>query len=233
MVGTGKKHAVCYSAPSCDPRPLTGSISVARSGTVLAPLGAVPPGVDRQATVAEARRKLARCASKCDTGGKGGLVWRPRRFALGGGLRPGHGETPPKDALEARPKRQPERATAALFERNRQPAVEATFRSLKSEISLRPIRHTQRDRIRAHFCIAVLAYHAVHVPSRRPDSRGRHDSRTTIRRKPAGWVRLMTTLETAAGRRVAETGCRRRPSTARWGGGWVPAPPPLLCLADG
>ncbi len=130
------------------------------------------------------------------------MIWRYRRFALGGGLRPGHGETSPKHALEVRPKRQPERATVVLFERNRQPAVEATFRSLKSEIGLRPIRHTQQDRIRAHFCIAVLAYHAVHVPSRRPDARGHHDSRTTIRRKLAGWVRLTPPLETVARERV-------------------------------
>ena len=35
--------------------------------------------------------------------------------------------------------------------------IEATFRSLKSEIGLRPIWHAKQDRIRAHLFIAVLA----------------------------------------------------------------------------
>ena len=37
--------------------------------------------------------------------------------------------------------------------------IEATFRSLKSEIGLRPIWHAKQERIRAHLFIAVLAYH--------------------------------------------------------------------------
>ena len=41
--------------------------------------------------------------------------------------------------------------------------VEAVFRSLKSELGLRPIWHQGDNQIRAHLFIAVLAYHAVHV----------------------------------------------------------------------
>lgn len=80
--------------------------------------------------------------------------------------------------------------------------IEATFRSLKSEIGLRPIWHAKRDRIRAHLFIAVLAYHAVHLLRRRLAAHGIHDSWATIRRKLGAWVRLTTTLETAGGERI-------------------------------
>ena len=80
--------------------------------------------------------------------------------------------------------------------------IEATFRSLKSEIGLRPIWHAKQDRIRAHLFIAVLAYHAVHLLRRRLGAHGCHDSWETIRRKLAGWVRLTTTLATAGGERI-------------------------------
>ena len=37
------------------------------------------------------------------------------------------------------------------------------FRSLKSELGLRPIWHQGDNQIRTHLFIAMLAYHAVHV----------------------------------------------------------------------
>ena len=40
--------------------------------------------------------------------------------------------------------------------------VEAVFRALKSELGLRPTWHQGDNQIRAHFLLAVLAYHAVH-----------------------------------------------------------------------
>ena len=80
--------------------------------------------------------------------------------------------------------------------------IEATFRSLKSEIGLRPIWHAKRDRIRAHLFIAVLAYHAVHLLRRRLGAHGIHDSWETIRRKLSNWMRLTSTLVTAGGERI-------------------------------
>ena len=80
--------------------------------------------------------------------------------------------------------------------------IEATFRSLKSEIGLRPIWHEKQDRIRAHLFIAVLAYHGVHLLRRRLGAHGCHDSWATIRRKLDGWVRLTTTMTTAGGERI-------------------------------
>ncbi len=91
--------------------------------------------------------------------------------------------------------------------------IEATFRSLKSEIGLRPIWHAKQDRIRAHLFIAVLAYHGVHLLRRRLGAQGMHDSWETIRHKLANWMRLTTTLVTAGGERIE---CRQdsRPDQA-------------------
>lgn len=80
--------------------------------------------------------------------------------------------------------------------------IEATFRSLKSEIGLRPIWHAKQDRIRAHLFIAVLAYRAVHLLRRRLGTPVIHESWATIRRKLSEWVRPTTSLETAGGERI-------------------------------
>jgi len=41
--------------------------------------------------------------------------------------------------------------------------LEAVFRSLKSELGLRPIFHSKTDRVTGHLFISVLAYHLVHT----------------------------------------------------------------------
>ena len=53
---------------------------------------------------------------------------------------------------------------------------EQPFRSLKSEIGLRPIWRAKQDGIRAHLFIAVLAFHGVHLLRRRLGAHGIHDS---------------------------------------------------------
>ena len=80
--------------------------------------------------------------------------------------------------------------------------LEATFRSLKSEIGLRPVWHSKTSRIAAHLFIAVLAYHAVHLLRTRLAAHGRHDRWSTIRDKLAGWVRLTSTLREVDGNRI-------------------------------
>ena len=80
--------------------------------------------------------------------------------------------------------------------------IEATFRSLKSELGLRPVWHRNPERIRAHLFVAVLAFHAVHLLRRKLAARGLHDSWRTIRRKLAGWERVTTTLRTVEGRLI-------------------------------
>ena len=41
--------------------------------------------------------------------------------------------------------------------------IEATFRSLKSELGLRPVYHQKEDRVTGHLFITLLAYHLVHT----------------------------------------------------------------------
>ena len=73
--------------------------------------------------------------------------------------------------------------------------VEATFRSLKSELGLRPIWHHLDRRVCAHLFVAVLAYHAVHLPRTRLKAHGLNLSWQSIRDRLANWVRITTTLQ--------------------------------------
>ena len=89
--------------------------------------------------------------------------------------------------------------------------IEATFRSLKGEVGLRPIYHSKRERIRAHLFVAVLAYHAIHLVRQRLAAAGNHASWTTLRHKLANWVRQTTTLQREDGRWI-ETRQDARPT---------------------
>jgi transposase len=59
--------------------------------------------------------------------------------------------------------------------------LEAVFRSLKSELGLRPVYHQIADRVSGHLFITVLAYHLVHAIRCRLKQAGIHDSWTTLR----------------------------------------------------
>ncbi len=59
--------------------------------------------------------------------------------------------------------------------------LEAVFRSLKSELGLRPVHHQIADRVSGHLFITVLAYHLVHTIRYRLGHAGNHDSWTTLR----------------------------------------------------
>ena len=59
--------------------------------------------------------------------------------------------------------------------------VESVFRSLKSELGLRPIFHHKQHRADGHLFISVLAYQAVQVLRRHLKQAGCHDSWTTLR----------------------------------------------------
>ncbi len=63
--------------------------------------------------------------------------------------------------------------------------IEATFKSLKSELGLRPIWHQLDRRIAAHLLITVLAYHAVHLIRTRLAVRGIHKGWASVRDGPA------------------------------------------------
>jgi transposase len=57
------------------------------------------------------------------------------------------------------------------------------FRSLKSELGLRPNYHQKETRIEGHLFITLLAYHLVHTIRTQLKSQGIHDSWETLRRK--------------------------------------------------
>ena len=60
--------------------------------------------------------------------------------------------------------------------------LEAVFRSLKSELGLRPIYHHKESRTDGHLFISVLAYQCVQLIRRRLKEQGRHDSWSRLRR---------------------------------------------------
>ena len=80
------------------------------------------------------------------------------------------------------------------------------FRSLKSELGLRPIWHQGDNQIRAHLFIAVLAYHAVHVIRTRLKLAGNNLCWTSIRNRLQNWVRITTTIQEVAASQIA---CRQ------------------------
>ena len=72
--------------------------------------------------------------------------------------------------------------------------VEATFRSLKSELGLRPIYHQKKSRVAAHLFISVLAYQAVHLLRTTMRTGGERASWMSIRRRLSTMHRLTTML---------------------------------------
>ena len=77
--------------------------------------------------------------------------------------------------------------------------VEATFRSLKSELGLRPIFHQKKHRVAAHLLISVLAYQAVHVLRMKMRTNGERSSWRQIRRRLTTISRLTTVMHEADG----------------------------------
>ncbi len=59
--------------------------------------------------------------------------------------------------------------------------AEAVFRSLKSELGLRPIFHHKQGRADAHLFISVLAYQAVQTLRKPVKAANLHDSWTALR----------------------------------------------------
>ena len=91
--------------------------------------------------------------------------------------------------------------------------LEATFRSLKSELGLRPIWHQLSKRIEGHLFIAVLALYGVNVIRTRLAAHGIHYSWTTLRHKLGRWQRATTSMTTVGGSRI-EVRCDIRPDPA-------------------
>ena len=72
--------------------------------------------------------------------------------------------------------------------------LEAVFRSLKSELGLRPIFHHTQERSDGHLFITVLAYQLVQVIRRGLHAHGEHASWRTLRQLLEGQVRITATF---------------------------------------
>jgi len=72
--------------------------------------------------------------------------------------------------------------------------LEAVFRSLKSELGLRPIYHHKSKRVDGHLFIAVLAYHLVHTLRIQLKAQGIHLSWESLRNQLAGQERVTVVL---------------------------------------
>jgi hypothetical protein len=78
--------------------------------------------------------------------------------------------------------------------------LEAVFRSLKSELGLRPIFHRKQARSDAHLFISVLAYQFVQIMRKRLAERGIHDSWASLRKLLQVQRRVTSSFKTRAGR---------------------------------
>jgi transposase len=72
--------------------------------------------------------------------------------------------------------------------------LEAVFRSLKSELGLRPIYHQAERRVDGHLFITVLAYQFVQIIRKRLTDHGLHASWQTIRNHLNGQQRVTATF---------------------------------------
>ncbi len=73
--------------------------------------------------------------------------------------------------------------------------LEAVFRSLKSELGLRPIYHHKKERTDGHLFITVLAYQAVQVIRRKLKDNGINDSWSSLRKILSGQQRVTATFK--------------------------------------
>jgi transposase len=78
--------------------------------------------------------------------------------------------------------------------------LEAVFRSLKSELGLRPIFHRKEARSDAHLFISVLAYQFVQIMRKRLAERGIHDSWASLRKILQLQRRVTSSFKTRGGR---------------------------------
>ncbi|SMG62339.1 transposase, IS4 family protein [methanotrophic bacterial endosymbiont of Bathymodiolus sp.] len=74
--------------------------------------------------------------------------------------------------------------------------IEATFRSLKSELGLRPAYHQKEERVTGHLFITLLAYHLVHTLRYQLKRQGLHFCWDNIRTSMSTQQRLTITLPT-------------------------------------
>ena len=80
--------------------------------------------------------------------------------------------------------------------------LESVFRSLKTDLGLRPVFHSIDRRVEGHLFISVLAYHFVHMLRLQLKAHGIDDSWETLRETLANQQRVTATLQRRDGRAV-------------------------------
>ena len=80
--------------------------------------------------------------------------------------------------------------------------LESVFRSLKTDLGLRPVFHRIDRRVEGHLFISVLAYHFVHTLRLQLKAQGVNDSWNTLRQALATQRRVTVTLQRRDGRAV-------------------------------
>ena len=80
--------------------------------------------------------------------------------------------------------------------------LEAVFRSLKTELGLRPVFHQKGDRVNGHLFISLLAYHLVHGIRYRLKAKGIHHSWDHLRRQLQGQVRVTVSMKLQDGQHL-------------------------------
>jgi hypothetical protein len=80
--------------------------------------------------------------------------------------------------------------------------LESVFRSLKTDLGLRPVFHRIDRRVEGHLFISVLAYHFVHTLRLQLKAQGINDSWNTLRQTMATQRRVTVTLQRRDGRTV-------------------------------
>jgi transposase len=80
--------------------------------------------------------------------------------------------------------------------------LESVFRSLKTDLGLRPVFHRVDRRVEGHLFISVLAYHFVHTLRLQLKAQGVNDSWGTLREKMATQRRVTVTMQRRDGRVV-------------------------------
>jgi transposase len=78
--------------------------------------------------------------------------------------------------------------------------LESVFRSLKSELGMRPVYHHKEDRCDGHLFITVLAYQAVQVIRRKLKEHGITESWTSLRETLSQQLRITTTFKQRDGK---------------------------------
>jgi hypothetical protein len=80
--------------------------------------------------------------------------------------------------------------------------LESAFRSLKSELGLRPVYHQTTNRVDSHIFISVLAYHVLHMARCKLKIHGINESWDTIKNEFSTQNRITTTIKCENGKNI-------------------------------